>query len=293
LQLVLLPVTFSQGALTTEMAQHSRPAPRRHHFALGSSLQPLVLNAPGDYGSLPQARRSASLERPERPLRRADSFFHIQGLVDDRGGNLERYRQDMSAIKHKPRKIRRFYEKQNALRELPSQLTATSVGLRLIAVDDFAEVDAILDDTILDGDGDLEASPLLPRSHRGRDDEQDRQVKIMIGVNFAVKCVVCSLRSSWNPTERSVLLLAAKIIVVLLSGSISLIASTVDSAMDFISTLIIVASNHLSETRDWQQAYDWPVGRKRMEPVRVLPCPAMRKRDKRVGRWASSSSLQP
>lgn len=45
--------------------------------------------------------------------------------------------------------------------------------------------------------------------------------------------------------SQNFLLLGAKIVIVLASNSMSLIASTVDSAMDFLSTLIIFGTARL------------------------------------------------
>lgn len=68
----------------------------------------------------------------------------------------------------------------------------------------------------------------------------------------------------------SVALLAAKVAVVLLSNSMSLIASTVDSLMDLLSTIIIYGTSRVIERRTWQSEYDFPTGKRRMEPMSVL-----------------------
>lgn len=66
------------------------------------------------------------------------------------------------------------------------------------------------------------------------------------------------------------MLLAGKVAVVLLSNSMSLIASTVDSAMDFLSTVIIFGTNRVIEHKSWKSDYAYPVGKRRMEPTGVL-----------------------
>ena len=64
----------------------------------------------------------------------------------------------------------------------------------------------------------------------------------------------------------NVVLLAGKIVVVYLSDSLSLIASLVDSALDFLSTLIIFIANRYAI----KASSKFPVGRKQLEPIGVL-----------------------
>ena len=54
--------------------------------------------------------------------------------------------------------------------------------------------------------------------------------------------------------------------VVLISNSLSLLASAVDSAMDFLSTFIIFFTARAADTQDMDH---YPVGKKRMEPLGV------------------------
>lgn len=64
----------------------------------------------------------------------------------------------------------------------------------------------------------------------------------------------------------NVVLLAGKIVVVYLSDSLSLVASLVDSALDFLSTLIIFIANKYAI----KASSKFPVGRKQLEPIGVL-----------------------
>jgi divalent metal cation (Fe/Co/Zn/Cd) transporter len=95
-------------------------------------------------------------------------------------------------------------------------------------LDYFLEVDELLSET----EGRVahtlanEGSPLLPISRASKDAQEARRrtsdntaININLGINIA--------------------LLALKILVVVLSDSLSLLASAVDSGMDFLSTLII------------------------------------------------------
>ncbi|KAL7338955.1 putative cation diffusion facilitator [Rhodotorula toruloides] len=62
----------------------------------------------------------------------------------------------------------------------------------------------------------------------------------------------------------------AAIAVVFLSHSMSLIASTVDSAIDLLSTVIIFGTSRYIEHRDWKSSYIYPTGKRKMEPLGVL-----------------------
>ncbi|USW51323.1 Putative cation efflux protein [Septoria linicola] len=62
-------------------------------------------------------------------------------------------------------------------------------------------------------------------------------------------------------------LLVLKIIVVILSSSVSVLASLVDAALDFLSTMIVGITTRLISRTD---QYAYPIGRRRLEPVGVL-----------------------
>lgn len=84
--------------------------------------------------------------------------------------------------------------------------------------------------------------------------EQSNLVMFAIYVNFAINIV----------------LLIGKIVVTLLTNSLSVIASLIDSVLDFLSTAIIWVSTRLVDTRDWRTKHLYPVGRSRLEPIGVL-----------------------
>jgi divalent metal cation (Fe/Co/Zn/Cd) transporter len=62
-------------------------------------------------------------------------------------------------------------------------------------------------------------------------------------------------------------LLAMKIVVTVLTSSVSVLASLVDAALDFLSTAIIWITTRLIAQQD---RYKYPVGRRRLEPIGVL-----------------------
>jgi hypothetical protein len=65
----------------------------------------------------------------------------------------------------------------------------------------------------------------------------------------------------------NILLLAGKIVVIVLTSSLSVLASLVDAALDFLSTAIVWTTTKLISRQD---SYAYPIGRRRLEPVGVL-----------------------
>ncbi|KAI9681561.1 MAG: hypothetical protein M1829_000758 [Trizodia sp. TS-e1964] len=79
----------------------------------------------------------------------------------------------------------------------------------------------------------------------------DSVVQIAIYINFAANAV----------------LLIGKIFVIILTDSLSVLASLVDAALDFLSTGIVWTTTKLISR---QNRYAYPVGRRRLEPIGVL-----------------------
>lgn len=79
----------------------------------------------------------------------------------------------------------------------------------------------------------------------------DRIVKIAIYVNLTA----------------NTLLLAGKIAAMVLTSSLSVLASLVDAALDFLSTAIVWTTSRMIALQD---QYLYPVGRRRLEPLGVL-----------------------
>lgn len=97
-----------------------------------------------------------------------------------------------------------------------------------------------------------EESPLLGGGGDGGSEEaQARIVKVAIYINLLA----------------NVVLLVAKIFVALLTSSLSVLASLVDSALDFLSTVIVTIVTTLMARKD---LYSYPIGRSRLEPLGVL-----------------------
>lgn len=82
-------------------------------------------------------------------------------------------------------------------------------------------------------------------------DSSTRIVTVAIYINLAANTI----------------LLGGKIAVMVLSGSLSVLASLVDAALDFLSTAIVWTTTKLISRRD---DHSYPVGRRRLEPLGVL-----------------------
>ncbi|PWY90203.1 hypothetical protein BO70DRAFT_377369 [Aspergillus heteromorphus CBS 117.55] len=115
-----------------------------------------------------------------------------------------------------------------------------------------------------------ESSPLLPSPPEERErtpspssppelmpeenefvDSGDRIVTVAIYVNFVA----------------NILLLAAKIVVMTMTSSLSVLASLVDGALDFLSTAIVWVTTTLINRQDRSR---YPISRRRLEPLSVL-----------------------
>ncbi|CAD0086903.1 unnamed protein product [Aureobasidium vineae] len=82
-------------------------------------------------------------------------------------------------------------------------------------------------------------------------DSQSRVVTVAIYLNLVANTV----------------LLGLKIVVTVLTSSVSVLASLVDAALDFLSTAIVWTTTRLISHNDM---YKYPVGRRRLEPIGVL-----------------------
>lgn len=175
----------------------------------------------------------------------------------DRYG-LEKYRRseaELKAIKNK--KVRSFYETQNE------------------RINDWLEVDAVVmavaDDVLEsmdpdpDHDGDLERRGGLQHMEGNiaeflPDDEKARRASAAKKAKWAININVIA----------NILLLAGKVVAVASTGSLSLVASLVDSALDLLCTLIIWSTNKIVSWRLGALKKRFPVGRRRLEPIGIL-----------------------
>jgi hypothetical protein len=157
----------------------------------------------------------------------------------------------------KDKKIRKFYEEQNDRLndwlEVDTIVKATSD-----AIFDSMNPDAD-HDGLREGGGGLHdvgerIEELLPSDERSRRAKADRDARWAININVIA----------------NVLLLVAKDVAALQSSSLSLIASLVDSALDFLGTGIVRTTNKLVAWRLSALQRRFPVGRRSLEPLGIL-----------------------
>ncbi|KAF3762306.1 hypothetical protein M406DRAFT_293956 [Cryphonectria parasitica EP155] len=98
---------------------------------------------------------------------------------------------------------------------------------------------------------DEEAKPEIPLFEDDDVDSGAKVVTVAIYVNFVANAI----------------LLLGKIAVIISVPSVSVLASLVDAALDFLSTVIVWTTTTLIARQD---QYRYPVGRRRLEPVGVL-----------------------
>lgn len=110
-----------------------------------------------------------------------------------------------------------------------------------------------------------ENTPLLgddvedgPRAHDLQDGDDDEEAHS--GSKVVIVAIYINLAAN-------IILLAGKIAVIVLTSSLSVLASLVDAALDFLSTIIVWTTTKLISHQD---QYAYPVGRRRLEPIGVL-----------------------
>ncbi|KAK9452863.1 cation efflux family-domain-containing protein [Dipodascopsis uninucleata] len=163
----------------------------------------------------------------------------------------ESWRMTEEQLKKMPYKLRKFYERQNEL------------------IERYAEIDALLgsditQNMIRDYSDSHQRRERVPANideegqmfllFNSREDSDSAIVSYAIIVNFLI----------------NIFLLGGKFTIVILTNSISLIASLVDSVLDFLCTAIIWISTSLIGSAGSVSRLHYPVGKARLEPLGVL-----------------------
>ena len=238
---------------------HSRSQLHSHsrsHADLERGIQPYTNGAP-KARSRPRVFKFQDVAKTALEDKRREHLKKTLLHGIDRKG-LEKFRKsddDLRSIKNK--RVRAYYIKQNA------------------RLNDWLEVDAVvmaLADDVLesmdpdpDHDGDMERRgglqhvqgdirELLPDEERQKRAKAARRAKWAININVIA----------------NILLLAGKVVAALSTGSLSLMASLVDSALDLLCTLIVWTTNKLVQWRLDALRKRFPVGRRRLEPLGIL-----------------------
>ena len=111
-----------------------------------------------------------------------------------------------------------------------------------------------------------ESSPLLQTDTDEPDGQADIDIPFDEEEDAAFNSPAVTLAIYIN-LAANIFLLAAKIAVIVLTSSLSVLASLVDAALDFLSTAIVWTTTKLISNQD---QYAYPIGRRRLEPVGVL-----------------------
>jgi hypothetical protein len=104
---------------------------------------------------------------------------------------------------------------------------------------------------LANGDGDAATKYQIQLPEDDREDSQSPVVTVAIYINLAANFI----------------LLCGKVVVIVLTSSLSVLASLVDAALDFLSTAIVWVTTRLISRQD---QHKYPVGRSRLEPIGVL-----------------------
>jgi divalent metal cation (Fe/Co/Zn/Cd) transporter len=108
--------------------------------------------------------------------------------------------------------------------------------------------DTPLLEDVEDGDG---PKPEIPGIEDDSVESGDRIVQVAIYANLVA----------------NILLLGGKCAVIVLTSSLSVLASLVDAVLDLLSTAIVWTTTRMIQRQD---EYHYPVGRRRLEPIGVL-----------------------
>ncbi|KAF7514033.1 hypothetical protein GJ744_006647 [Endocarpon pusillum] len=105
-----------------------------------------------------------------------------------------------------------------------------------------------------------ESTPLLEDNESYPDISWDEDEGVDSGSPIVTVALYINLTANF-------VLLVGKIAVIVLTSSLSVLASLVDAALDFLSTAIVWVTTKLIARQD---QYAYPIGRRRLEPVGVL-----------------------
>ncbi|KAJ9296096.1 hypothetical protein DTO271G3_5671 [Paecilomyces variotii] len=239
--------------------------PRRHWGVLGTSPATTDGEDPTWNSNTNRTRRtyseSQSMPRDDTAAAEAEkrrTELKKRILAGVQGFNVEQYRksdEELKSIKNK--RIRKFYEAQNQ------------------KLNDWAEVDclvwALVDDVVDSIDPDADRDGIVDRNtplvRAGYDleallpwEEREKRIKANRTVQRARNVNVLA----------NVLLLVAKVVAVISTKSLSLIASLTDSALDLLCTMIIWLTSKLASWQTGSVKLEYPAGRQRLRPLGVL-----------------------
>lgn len=192
--------------------------------------------------------------------------------------------KELKSIKNK--RLVQFYEDQNELIERYSEIDKLlDSGIHHKMIKNYAERNNhqintfdLTDDNYGSTDNEdglspinsrKSVSPVRPQVHRRNSavpGNIDSETDNLLGYNKQEEIRLVDSYISLN-FATNVVLLVGKIIVAILTASISIVASLIDSALDFLSTVIIYFANKLAQSK---HSKNFPIGKNRLEPIGVL-----------------------
>ncbi|WFD33556.1 hypothetical protein MCUN1_000369 [Malassezia cuniculi] len=206
----------------------------------------------------------------ERALTSLSEFWqsleHSGGVIDSPAGSPPRSREPNERsllIASRPSAystipegvVSENFEQHTQIENIPKQSKQTA-GPSSNATNDTAnDAPAPRPNTTVWTKADHERSNLLqivPTHHKKR--EADAFVQFLININLFI----------------NLLLVVGKVVAVLSSNSVSLLASLVDSMLDLMCTVVIYVASRATAYRSWHTFYKYPVGKRRLEPLGVL-----------------------
>ncbi|KAK3935713.1 hypothetical protein QBC46DRAFT_367380 [Diplogelasinospora grovesii] len=182
-------------------------------------------------------------------------------VLDGMGGfSMEAHRksdEELKALGQKNKKLRRFYEEQNERLDAWLEVDALVHAVADDVIDSMnpdADRDGVPERRVplQDSAGAIEA--FLPADHQEKRRRDEKHARWAINVNVVA----------------NVLMLAGKLVSLKFSPSLSLVASTADSALDLFCALIIYTTNRVVAWRLHSLKMKYPVGRRRLEPIGIL-----------------------
>ncbi|MCJ1245278.1 hypothetical protein MMC30_002481 [Trapelia coarctata] len=177
------------------------------------------------------------------------------GIDSDDWESYRKSDDELKAIKDK--RVRRYYEEQNKRLDdrLEVDMLVKNVAESILdSMNPDADHDGIAESQgALQGVGES-IEQLLPEDEQEKRRKGRKQARWTININVIA----------------NILLLTAKCVAAFYSDSLSLIASTLDSALDLLCTLIVWTTNRLVQWRLTSLNRRFPVGRRRLEPIGIL-----------------------
>ncbi|KAG7894084.1 uncharacterized protein OGAPODRAFT_16461 [Ogataea polymorpha] len=241
----------SGGFIVTPKRQLSR---RPKSFSAASEETIMPFPAMSINNPLSHDRRLSSLLNLDQLYERLDAMRHMRsikliGAVPEPIQWLNYYKHKDELKKLKNKQTVKFYSAQNEMIErytAVDKLLESGIHISMLDGYNTSNAEDGLQFTNPPANIDLEGGRMI-----GFDSEENVAIiDLAIKVNFAI----------------NVVLLVSKVVVVYFTKSVSIIASLVDSALDFLSTLVIFFSNKYASS----QSARFPIGRKRLEPLGVL-----------------------